>query len=137
VHRTRAGRIAVVIPAFDCAETVGAVVAGARAHVDEVVVVSDGSRDATAAVAREAGARVEELPQNRGKGFALARGIELALEREPAMLILMDADGQHAPADLPVLISAGRSGAHDLIVGCRLQDADRIPGARYCGSSPG
>jgi len=121
----------VVIPAYDCAGTVGAVVAGARRHADDVVVVSDGSHDATADAAREAGARVEELPVNRGKGVALARGIDLALERDPAFLVLMDADGQHDPADLPALVAAGRSGRFDLVVGCRLQDSARIPPARY------
>jgi glycosyltransferase involved in cell wall biosynthesis len=131
VTSQKSGAIAVVIPAFDCAASVAAVVAGALPHVDEVVVVSDGSRDATASAAREAGARVEELDVNRGKGVALARGIELALERDPALLVLMDADGQHDPSDLPALVAAARSGEYDMIVGGRLRDAGRIPPARY------
>jgi glycosyltransferase involved in cell wall biosynthesis len=124
-------RVAVVIPAYDCAETIGAVVAGARRHAADVVVVSDGSRDSTAELARAAGARVEELPRNRGKGVALRRGIDLALERSPDLVVLMDADGQHDPADLPALIAAGRSGEFELVVASRLEDAARIPPARY------
>ena len=123
--------VAVVIPAFDCEDTIGAVTAGARRHASDVVVVSDGSRDDTAGVARSAGGRVETLRENRGKGVALRRGIDLALERAPDLLVLMDADGQHDPDDLPALIEAGRSGDFDLIVGSRLQDAARIPSARY------
>jgi len=123
--------VAVVVPAYDCAETVGGVVAGARCHAADVIVVSDGSRDATAGLARAAGARVEELPANRGKGVALARGIELALARRPELVVLMDADGQHDPEDLPALLAAARTGRFDLIVGCRLQDSDDIPFARY------
>lgn len=123
--------VAVVIPAFDCADSVGAVVQGACRHAADVIVVSDGSRDATARAAQAAGARVEELPENRGKGVALARGIELALERQPLLVVLMDADGQHDPDDLPALVARGRDGDHDLLIGCRLGDAARIPPARY------
>lgn len=123
--------LSVVIPAFDCAATVGAVVAGARAVASDVVVVSDGSRDDTAETARAAGARVEVLRQNRGKGFALRRGLELALARDPGWIALLDADGQHDPADLPALLDAARAGSCDMVIGCRLQDPERIPPARY------
>jgi glycosyltransferase involved in cell wall biosynthesis len=126
-----ANPIAVVIPAYDCAETVGEIVRGARAVAADVVVIDDGSRDGTADVAREAGGRVESLARNSGKGVALRRGIELALERNPGLLVLMDADGQHAPEDLPALVAAGESGEFDLVVGTRLQDPARIPPARY------
>ncbi len=120
-----------VIPAYNCVETIEAVVAGARRHADLVVVVSDGSRDATADVARAAGARVEVFPENRGKGVALARGLEIALEWAPELVVLMDADGQHDPADLPALVAAGQRGEFDLLIGCRLGDARSIPKARY------
>jgi glycosyltransferase involved in cell wall biosynthesis len=131
VNRIERSAIAVVIPAYDCAETVGAVAAGALAAAGDVVVVSDGSRDATAGASRAAGARVEELPRNRGKGFALRRGLELAMERNPQLVVLMDADGQHDAADLPRLIAEASTGDFDLVVGSRLHDAARIPPARY------
>jgi glycosyltransferase involved in cell wall biosynthesis len=120
-----------VIPAFDCEATIGEVVAGARRFLAEVVVVSDGSRDDTAALASAAGARVEVLPENRGKGYALRRGIELALASGPRALVLLDGDGQHDPADIPGLLAAWDRGAADLVVGARLQDSKRIPRARY------
>ena len=123
--------IAAVIPAFDCGATIGEVVAGARRFLSDVVVVSDGSTDETAALAAAAGARVEVLAENRGKGFALRRGIELALERRPAALLLLDGDGQHDPGDIPALFAAWDGGGFDLLVGARLQDSRRIPPIRY------
>ncbi len=123
--------LAAVIPAYNCGSTIGAVVAGTREVLATVVVVSDGSSDDTAERALAAGARLEVLPGNRGKGFALRRGIELALEGGPAALILLDGDAQHDPADLPALIAAWDTGEVDLVVGARLQDSRRIPKVRF------
>ncbi len=123
--------IVAVIPAFNCAKTIGEVVAGTRDFLRDVVVVSDGSSDETAAEALAAGARVEVLPANRGKGFALRRGIDLALAGGPRALLLLDGDGQHAPGDIPGLVAAWDGGEVDLVVGARLQDARLIPPARY------
>jgi len=81
--------VAVVIPAFNEADTVGAVIRAAHELTPDVVVASDGSSDGTAQVAREAGARVVELAQNAGKGPAL----KAALEATDAQYVLMlDAD---------------------------------------------
>lgn len=123
--------IVAVIPAFDCGATIGEVVAGARRFVADVVVVSDGSTDETAARAAAAGARVEILPVNCGKGFALRRGIDLALEGRPVALLLLDGDGQHDPGDIPALVAAWDGGDVDLLIGARLQDSRNIPPARY------
>lgn len=124
--------VVAVIPAFRCASSVGVVVEGVRRLVSAVVVVDDGSDDATAEVARAAGAAVEVLDRNRGKGFALRRGIELALTMNPRAVVLLDADGQHDPADLPSLLAAWDRGAGDLIVGTRLAHGrEVIPPARF------
>lgn len=120
-----------VIPAYDAAATVGEVVTGVLGQLERVVVVSDGSRDATADVARRAGAIVEELPENRGKGAALRRGMEIALALAPDALVLLDADAQHDPADLPAFIARWDREHPDLIIGSRLEDASAIPSARY------
>lgn len=120
-----------MIPAYDAAVTVGEVVAGVLRHLARVVVVSDGSRDDTATRARAAGAEVEELPANRGKGFALRRGLELALAGEPQAIVLLDADAQHDPDDLPQLIAAWDRARPDLVIGSRLEDSETIPGARF------
>jgi glycosyltransferase involved in cell wall biosynthesis len=126
-----ATELVAVIPAFNCAATVGEVVAGALRHVDAVVVVNDGSSDETSSRARHQGAEVEDLAENHGKGFALRRGIRLALDHEPQAVVLMDADGQHDPRDLPALIETWRSSRAAMVIGARLADVEVIPAARY------
>jgi len=128
---TGASQVVAVLPALDCERTVGAVVRPLCALVGRVIVVSDGSRDATAEVAQAAGAEVERLPENRGKGFALRRGLELALAGGPEAVALLDADGQHDPDDLPALVRARREEGLDLVIGTRLQDRETIPPARF------
>ncbi|HYD48896.1 MAG TPA: glycosyltransferase, partial [Terriglobales bacterium] len=73
-------QLAVVIPALNCERTIATVVTGARAHLETIVVVNDGSSDATAAAARAAGAEVIEHHRCRGKGAALLSAMEV-LER--------------------------------------------------------
>ncbi|ABF45340.1 MULTISPECIES: glycosyltransferase family 2 protein [Deinococcus] len=82
-------RVAVVIPAFNEEETVAGVIRVARELTPEVVVASDGSSDRTAQVAREAGARVVELHENRGKGPALQAALEATCAE---YVVMLDAD---------------------------------------------
>jgi glycosyltransferase involved in cell wall biosynthesis len=123
--------IVAVIPAYQCSPTIARVVAGARQHVTTVIVVDDGSSDGTGELARTAGAQVETLPRNRGKGFALRRGLEVALGLEPAAIVLLDGDAQHDTAEIPRLIDAWSKGQGDLVVGSRWGDAEAIPRVRY------
>ena len=120
-----------VIPALNCEPTIGGVVAGCRRFLETVVVVDDGSSDSTGSVARAAGAVVETLAQNRGKGGALLRGMEIALDQDPSALALLDGDGQHDPADLGILLAAWDTGAFDLLIGSRMGDTATIPRARF------
>lgn len=123
--------VVAVIPAFQAAATVGRVVAGLRAHLERVIVVDDGSSDETGEVARTAGATVDRLERNSGKGAALRRGLELALAAGAEAVALLDADGQHDPRDLPALLACWDARHPDLVIGARLADAENIPGARY------
>jgi len=123
--------IVATIPAFHCAATVGEVVSRCRAHLDTVIVVDDGSRDRTGDVALSAGAQVESLRHNQGKGVALRRGIELALAHDPAAVLLLDADAQHDPADIPRFLEAWDAGAGELIIGTRMEETEVIPRARF------
>ena len=124
--------VVAVIPAYQCAATIGDVVRGVRRHLERVVVVDDGSTDATAAEAEAAGAQVERLAQNRGKGEALLHGIATALALEPAAVLLLDGDAQHDPADVPAFLAAWDAGAGDLLIGSRMGcDSAAIPRERY------
>lgn len=120
-----------VIPAYQAEKTIGDVVRRLRSYTERIVVVDDGSKDNTLRCAQEAGAMTNRLETNGGKGVALRRGIELALDIGPEGLILLDADGQHAPEDLENLLPAWDRGESDLLIGCRLEEIESIPGARY------
>ena len=110
-----------VIPAYQEAARLGDVLqaVGRSGAGCEVVVVDDGSRDGTAEVAERAGAHVLRHPFNLGYGAALQTGYKYALERGAAVLVQMDADGQHDPADIPALLAAVEHGDCDLVVGSR------------------
>lgn len=119
------GEVAVVVPSFDEAGTIGDVVDGIEALGlgAEVIVSSDGSTDGTEAAARRHGATVIHHRRNRGKSAALRDGIAAAMRRGCEVVVLMDGDGQHDPADLPALIDPILTG-----------DADIVLGSRYLGS---
>lgn len=110
-------RLSVVLPAKNEAAAVGATVARLRELLPdaEVLVVNDGSSDATATVAADAGARVVSHPYSKGNGAAIKTGARAA---GGDVIVFMDADGQHDPADIPRLLALIESG-HDLVVGAR------------------
>jgi len=119
-----------LVPAYQAESTVGAVVRGALAHVATVVVVDDGSSDATGEKARAAGAEVLRRERNGGKGQALRSGLALVLASDATHVAFVDADGQHDPEDLPALLAAARSG-EPFVIGSRMGDPEAIPAYRY------
>jgi glycosyltransferase involved in cell wall biosynthesis len=129
-------RPAALVPAYRCAGTVGAVVRGLREHLSDVLVVDDGSGDATGDEARRAGARVHVRAANGGKGSALRDGLALLLDEPFTHVAFVDADGQHDPADLPKLLAAARAGA-DFVVGSRLSDPEGMPAKSYWANTIG
>ena len=110
-----------MIPAYEAAATIRDVVDRTRAAVPAatVIVVDDGSMDGTGEGGRERGAIVLTHPRNRGKGAALRSGIQLACETGADVIVTLDADGQHAPADIPRLIAPIRDKQADLVLGAR------------------
>jgi glycosyltransferase involved in cell wall biosynthesis len=125
---------AAVIPAYNAAATVGSVVRGARAVLSEVLVVDDGSTDTTSLRAEEAGARVVAHGVNRGKGAALRTAFEDLRGRDLEGLITLDADGQHDPAEIPLLQQAYRLTGADLVIGSREQSFAAMSSARRFGN---
>jgi len=127
-------RIAVLIPAYDCAATIAGVVAGAREHVGDVLVVDDGSRDDSAARAAAAGAQVLRLTPNRGKGAALRAGMVALAARGVTHAVSMDGDGQHLARELPTLLAASAAAPAALIVGARRIGGQDVKPIRLFGN---
>lgn len=111
--------LVVVIAAFNEQEAIGGVVAGLRQSNVDVVVVDDGSKDQTAARASEAGAIVIRHPINLGQGAALQTGIDFGLRHHYAFFVTFDADGQHDPADIPILKKMQSDTGTDFVLGSR------------------
>ena len=123
--------VAAVIPAYHEEAHVGPVAEGTRALLDHVLVVDDGSTDATAERARAAGAEVAVHPENRGKGEAIKTGFRHWLGRpEIEYIIILDADGQHAPAEISRFLAAAAATEAGLFVGTRMQDVAAMPFVR-------
>lgn len=114
--------VTVIVPAYQAGATVAAVLADiVRALPDaRLLVVDDGSTDATSAIATAAGAEVLRHVENRGKGAALRTGIAAALTSRASVIATLDADGQHDAASLPRLIDALTQA--DVVVGARARE---------------
>jgi len=127
--------VAVVIPAFRAAATIGAVLARIRSQLPHatLLVVDDGSDDDTAGRAIAAGAAVASHETNQGKGRALASGITAALALDGMRwLVTLDADGQHPPEAIPALLAPILAGDAELVLGARQRDPATMPlGRRF------
>lgn len=110
-------KFSIVLPAKNESAAIGATVSGIRQHYPdaEVIVVNDGSTDNTATVAEAAGAMIVHHAYSKGNGAAIKSGARAATGD---VIVFMDADGQHDPADIPRLLSKLEEG-HDMVVGAR------------------
>ena len=126
--------ILALVPAHDEAPRIGAVVRAAAAHLP-VLVVDDGSSDATAEVAAAAGATVLSQHPNRGKGAALRAGFARAIADGALAVVTLDGDGQHDPAELPRFVAAERARPVELVVGRR--EFGRMPLVRRLSNTAG
>jgi glycosyltransferase involved in cell wall biosynthesis len=115
-------RVLVIVPALNEERSVGGIVAETRGLGYDVCVVDDGSTDATAAEAREAGATVLGVPLNLGVGGALRCGFRWALANGYDVAVQVDADGQHDPHEIAALLGAMREQDADLVVGSRFAE---------------
>ena len=126
--------IVALIPAHDEAPRIGPVVRAATKHLP-VLVVDDGSSDATADVAAIAGASVLSQYPNQGKGAALRAGFARAIADGALAVVTLDADGQHDPAEVPRFLEVERERPAELIVGKR--DFGRMPLVRRLSNTAG
>jgi glycosyltransferase involved in cell wall biosynthesis len=123
----------VFIPAWNEEENLPAVLHDLKAELPavDVLVVDDGSTDATAAVAREHGAEVLSLGSNKGLPIGIATGYRWALQHGYAFCGRVDADGQHRPEELARLLAFVREGSCDVAVGSRFVSGDGYEPYRY------
>jgi glycosyltransferase involved in cell wall biosynthesis len=130
-HSAHAARTSVVIPACNEAAAVGALVRSlaAAAPWREILVVDDGSSDGTAAAAQASGAAIIVHPYNKGNGAAVKSGLRRAAGE---FVLIIDADGQHQPADAVRLVD--RLATYDLVVGAR-SSASQASRARRAGNA--
>lgn len=123
----RIGCIA-VIPTYNNAGTIVQVIADVRRYADDVLVVDDGSTDATSELLRGIeGIRTIGYARNRGKGYALRRALEAATEWGFRYALTIDADGQHYADDIPVFLEHAERHPGTLLIGARNLAADNMP----------
>jgi len=127
-----AGRTGVVIPAFNAGRHLAGVVRETSEFIplSRIIVVDDGSTDATHETAVRSKAVVLRHPENRGKGVALHTGILAAFEMGLEFAITMDADGQHDPREIPLFLQKELDTGADIIVGNRMANRKNMPGDR-------
>jgi glycosyltransferase involved in cell wall biosynthesis len=121
--------IVAVVPALDEEQSIEGVVAGALRYVDTVIVIDDGSTDATRDRALAAGARVVSHGRNRGVGAAIASGLAEAIAIGATVVVQIDGDGQHAVEFVADLVKEVLAGA-DLAVGNRFANEFEMGRAR-------
>jgi len=126
-------KIIAAIPAYNEEKYIGSIVLKAQQYADTVIVVDDGSTDQTAYVAKLAGASVIQHEQNKGKGVSIRRILAEAKKRNPDILVLLDADAQHNPDEIPDLLKPIVSEGFDLVIGSRERQRLNIPRYRRFG----
>ena len=126
-------RIVAGIPAYNEEKYIAKVVLKAMRHVDEVIVVDDGSTDMTAEIAEKLGATVVRHPENRGYGAALATIFNEARRRSADILVILDADDQHDPDEIPKLVEPILRGEADIVIGSRFLGKTEQPLWRQIG----
>ncbi|MCK9361052.1 glycosyltransferase family 2 protein [Patescibacteria group bacterium] len=125
-------KVIAVMPAFREETRISGAILGMKPLVDAIVVVDDGSGDATPLRAKEAGAIVLRHSLNRGQGAALRTGTDAALKLGADIVLHVDADGQHDPEYVPALLEPVKQGKADVVFGSRFlgNESESIPFAR-------
>jgi glycosyltransferase involved in cell wall biosynthesis len=120
-------KIIAAIPCFNEERCIGSVVLKTKKFVSTVIVIDDGSTDATAEIAAEAGAAVYQHGRNLGYGTAVRNALSKGTQLEADVLVILDGDGQHNPEDIPKLIRPLLDGEADIVIGSRLLGGSKRP----------
>ena len=121
----------IAIPAYQEAATIRVLAQEALAQSPNVIVVDDGSTDGTAQPLAGLPVTLLVHPHNRGKEASLRTAFAHALRQQAACVIAMDGDGQHDPADAPLLLATWRRHPRHIVIGSRLHDRSQFPLARW------
>jgi glycosyltransferase involved in cell wall biosynthesis len=128
VHQALYVSAAVVVPCFNAGHRVRSVVENALQMVSRVILVDDGSTDGATEGLRDLPVNLIRFERNRGKGAALLAGFKAALDSpEITCVVVVDADGQHDPHEIPALYGAFVEQSADLIIGARTFDPAVVP----------
>lgn len=122
-----ANRYCIIIPTYNNCRTVADVVERSLAVCKDVIVVNDGSTDNTAGMLCGLDITLLTHERNRGKGMALKTGLKYAQEKSFTHAVTIDADGQHFPEDIPLLMEKSDSAPSDIIVGIRNLTSENMP----------
>jgi glycosyltransferase involved in cell wall biosynthesis len=123
-----------IIPAYNEERFIGSVVLKTLDYINQVIVIDDGSTDATAQIAAKAGAQVISHDCNQGKGAALNTAFHLARELNSNAVVLLDADGQHCPEEIEQVLAPILDGEADIVLGSRyIGEHNEIPRHRVMG----
>ncbi len=127
--RMKSLRCVVIVPVYNNMGTVASVISDIRKYCDDVIVVNDGSTDATGRLLEAMDdISLISYDKNKGKGYALKTGLAKAYAMGFAYAITIDADGQHFADDIPVFVEAIATIPDSLIIGARNLTADNMPG---------
>ncbi len=127
-------RCCVIIPTFNNDHALATVLDGVLRYLDDVIVVNDGCTDQTDTILENyKQIRVIRIPKNRGKGWALRHGFEMAIASGYRYAITIDSDGQHFPDDLPAFLELIEQNPGALILGARNMAQEEVPGSSNFG----
>ena len=129
----------ILIPAYNEEKSIGQVIRKLKGNfpLAQITVINDGSTDHTSSIAKDAGARVINLPVNMGYGVSLHTGMLWAMRKQAGIVVTMDADGQHEPDDVIKLVEPVANQQVDLVLGSRYlpeSSSYPVPPSRRLGS---
>ncbi|MFW6148410.1 MAG: glycosyltransferase family 2 protein [Atribacterota bacterium] len=126
--------IIAIIPAFNEEKNIREVIQKCKDYVHKIIVIDDGSRDNTADIAKNMGVTTIVNEQNIGKTGSLKKGFNRGIEENAKIFVLLDADGQHNPQEIPLFLKKIEEG-FDLVIGARNFDSEVMPGIRILANS--
>lgn len=122
----KTNRVCAVIPFYNEERFIKKVVTDTLKYVDKIIAVNDGSTDKSIEQTQSIpGVEILNLKKNNGKGFALQKGFEVALNRSFEFIITLDGDGQHSPESIPLLLN--KIEKFDIVIGNRLDNLSSMP----------